>query len=95
MSYKIDYQPTRKVRGLEKRTAPRSALTALFFLVFLVLTLSLWPKGAETVRALVIPGDAAVTVAALENLAVDLRAGERVQAALEGFCRQVAGESLD
>lgn len=95
MSYRIDYQPMKKVRGLEKRTAPRSALAALCFLLFLVLTLSFWPRGAEALRALVIPGDAAVTVAALEDLAVDLRAGENVQSALEGFCRQVAGEKLD
>lgn len=95
MSYRIDYQPMKKVRGWEKRTAPKSALIAFSVLLVLVLTFSLWPKGAETLRVLVIPGDAAVTVAALEDLAVDLRAGESVQSALEGFCRQVAGEKLD
>lgn len=95
MSYRIDYQPMKKVRGWEKRTAPRSAMTAFCFLLFLVLTFALWPKGAQTLRALVIPGDAAVTVAALEDLAVDLREGESVQSALEGFCRQVAEVGFD
>lgn len=90
MSYRIDYQPTKKVRQLEKRTVPGAALAGVC-VVLVLLALSLWPRGAEALRSLLIPGDAAVTVAALEDLAGDLRAGEGVQEALEGFCRQVAG----
>lgn len=91
MSYRIDYQATKKVRGMEKRTAPLSALTALCFLLFLLLVGALWPEGAEALRAFIIPGDPAVTVAALEDLAGDLRSGEEIQSALDGFCRQVSG----
>lgn len=91
MPYRIDYQATKKVRGAEKRREPISALTALFFLLFLLLAGSLWPKGAAALRSLVIPGEAAVTVNALEDLAGELRAGEGIQEALDGFCRQVSG----
>lgn len=89
MSYRIDYQSAKKVRGVEKRTAPYSALAALCVLLILLLTGTLWPAAGETLRALVFPGNTVVTVAALEELAVDLRAGESVQSALEGFCHQV------
>lgn len=88
MSYRIDYQPTKKVRGMEKRTAPGAAFGALCVLL-LLLALSAWPRGARTLRAVFIPGNPAVTVAALEDLAGELKAGESIQKALEGFCRRV------
>lgn len=89
MGYRIDYQSTKKVRGVERRTAPYSALAALGVLLLLLLAGALWPAAGETLRALVFPGDGLVTVAALEDLSADLKAGESVQTALEGFCRQV------
>lgn len=46
-------------------------------------------QGARTLRAVFIPGNPAVTVAALEDLAGELKAGESIQKALEGFCRRV------
>lgn len=82
MSYRIDYQATKKVRGVEKRTAGLPALAGACVL----LLLAFWPP----LRGLLIPGDPAVTVAALEELASELREGESVEAALEDFCRQVA-----
>lgn len=88
MPYRIDYGPMKKVRGVEKRRSPGAALGALCLLI--LLALSLWPRGAEALRALLIPGDPAVTVAALETLAGELRSGANVQKALEAFCAQVA-----
>lgn len=88
MPYRIDYGPTKKVRGAEKRRSPRAALGALCILI--LLALALWPKGAQVLRSLLIPGDPAVTVAALEGLAGDLRSGADLQDALAAFCAQVA-----
>lgn len=88
MPYRIDYGPMKKVRGAEKRRSPRAALGALCLLI--LLGLALWPRGARALRAVLIPGDPAVTVAALENLAGELRSGADVQEALEAFCAQVA-----
>lgn len=90
MPYRIEYQATKKVRGAEKRREPLSALTALCFLLLLLLAGALWPEGAAALRSLVIPGEAAVTVGALEDLAGDLRSGTGIQEALDGFCRQVS-----
>lgn len=86
MAYRIDYQATKKVRGMEKRTASLPAVAAALVLGAILL----WPRGAETLRGLLIPGDAVVTVAALEDLAVDLREGQSMEEALDAFCRQVA-----
>lgn len=89
MSYRIDYQGPKKMRGMEKRTVSAPALTGLCLLAFLVLTCALWPRGADALRELMIPGDAAVTVGALEELAAEVGAGESVKEAFQGFCRRV------
>lgn len=93
MGYRVDYQPVKKVRGVEKRTARGPALTALFLLTFLLLVNSTWPRGAEVLRGLLFSGDAAVTAAALDDLAAELRSGEELDSALESFCRKVIQEA--
>lgn len=86
MAYRIEYQAAKKVRGMEKRTAAGPALLGVCVLALLLLVSALRP-GA--VSELLVPGDPAVTVAAFEDLAEDLREGQSIQAALEDFCRQV------
>lgn len=89
MSYRIDYQPLKKMRGMEKRTAPGASLLALGVLVMILLTGALWPRGREVLGELLIPGEAAVTVSALENLTEDLCSGESLRDAVAEFCMQV------
>ena len=89
MGYRVEYQPVKKVRGAEKRTVWVPALTGLFLLLFLLLVNSTWPRGAEVLQGLIFPGDASVTAAALEELTVELRAGEELASAFETFCRTV------
>lgn len=93
MGYRVDYQPIRKVRGAEKRKARVTALTALCLVLFVLLVNSMWPRGAEVLRGMFFPGDAAVTVSALEDLAVELKAGEELTSAFETFCRKVIREA--
>lgn len=96
MGYRVDYQPIKKVRGAEKRKSGIPALTALCLLVFLLLVNSCWPRGARVLRSLLLPGDAAVTVAALEDFAVELGAGDSFPGAFENFCRRVIqGAEID
>lgn len=89
MAYRITYLPVKKVRGMEKRTARAPALGTIFFLLFLLLVHSAWPRGREVMQRLIFPGDAAVTAAALEELTGALKSGERLSEALEGFCSSV------
>lgn len=71
------------------------AMTAGWFCIFLLLVGLCWPRGREVLTQLLLPGDGAVTVAALEVFARDLRTGEALGAAAESFCRIVLeGASL-
>lgn len=93
MGYRIEYQPVKKVRGIEKRTSKIPALTALFFLLFFFLVFSFWPDGAHILREILIPGDPDVTVMALETFAQDLRTGGTFSDAFEVFCRRILTEA--
>lgn len=86
MGYRIDYGQ-RKKRGLWP-------MTAGWFLVFLLLVGAFWPRGREALRNVLFPGDWAVTMAAMEDFAQTLRAGEALGVAVEGFCRTVFNGEL-
>ena len=83
------WDTVKKLRGMEKRRAAKPALTALFFLLFLFLVNSRWPRGKAFLEKLTFSGDRAVTAAALEDLSRDLRQGEDLTDALEAFCKTV------
>jgi len=93
MGYRVEYQSVRKVRGVEKRTSSLPALIGLCLMLFLLLVGSCWPRGAQVLRGLVMPGNPSVTAAALEDFALELKAGEALPSALEGFCRRVIQEA--
>lgn len=93
MGYRVEYETVRKVRRMEQRTTRLPALTAAAFVLFLVLVGSFWPKGKEVLREILIPGDPAVTVAALEDLAEELKTGTELDDALENFCQTVVREA--
>lgn len=87
MGYRVEYGRDGQKRKQEKGRLP--ALTAAFFLVFLLLVNGLWPKGREALRRIVFPGDRVVTVAAWEEMTRQLRSGESVGSAFEAFCREI------
>lgn len=93
MGYRVAYETVPKVRRMEQRRSGRAALTALFFAVFLFLTAVFWPKGREALQELLLPGDPAVTVEALETLAEELQTGVQLGNALENFCLTIVRES--
>lgn len=93
MGYRVDYQPIRKVRGVEKRTLSVPALTALCMLLFVLIVNIAWPRGKAVLNKLLFPGNAAVTVAALEDFTVELKSGEELSGAFETFCRRVIREA--
>lgn len=89
MGYRVEYQTVRKVRRMEQKKSGQAALTAVFFVVFLIITTLLWPEGREVLREILLPGDPAVTVAALETLAEELQTGVQLGDALENFCQSI------
>ncbi len=92
MGYRVDYGPVRKIRGMEKRFSRPAALTGLFFFVFLLMTAFLWPEGVQVLRDLVVPGDPAVTAAAVEALTDDLRSGAPAMETIYQFLQRMLEE---
>lgn len=93
MGYRVEYEPVKKVRGAQKKTSRAATLTALCLLLFFLLVSGFWPRGREVLWDLLVPGDASVTVAALEDLTLELRNGEALSSALESFCQKVIREA--
>ena len=82
MSYRIQYPPVRKLRGREGLRVRLPALTALCFLLFLLLVGLLWPEGTAWIRD-------SRPVAALDRFASELKQGEAVMTSLSDFFRSV------
>lgn len=86
MSYRIDYQPVKKVRGAEKRRSSVISLAAVLLILLAVLVNICWPEGRRILQTMFIPADADVTVSALETMAGDLKAGLPLAEAFRSFC---------
>lgn len=89
MGYRIDYPPVRNVRRAEKRKVPLFALTAILLILLSLLVNTCWPDGRRMLLSFLIPGDAAVTVSALETMAGELKAGQSLAEAFREFCLRV------
>lgn len=85
MSYKVDY-PLLGVKSDGRKDFQRIGAGLLAALLTVLL---LWPRSREALRNIVIPGDPAVTVWALEEMTRQLRAGDSLADSLEAFCRRV------
>ena len=96
MGYRVDYQPIKKVRNMEKRVTHVPVFAGLCLLLFFFLVFSCWPQGVEVIKEIMIPGEPDITIAAMEQLSVLLMDGERFGEAFEVFCRTVAeGSQVD
>ena len=89
MGYRIDYGPVKKVRGVEKRISRVATLTGLFLLLFMICVCAFWPEGTAVLRDWILPGDPAVTAAAMEELTDSLRTGEELSDSLRTFCIRI------
>ena len=89
MGYRVEYMPIRKVRNMKIRTCRVPVLTGLFFCLFLFLVFSYWPRGAEIIQDLVIPGDPDITIAFVETFADQIQNGEPFSEALAAFCHNM------
>ncbi len=87
MGYRIDYQSVSKAKKAKKRHLPFWILSACLLAVLLLNTV-LKDQRSMLIK-LLFPGDAAVTMASLENMLTQLKAGAPFQDALLVFCRQV------
>ena len=88
MGYRIDYQSVAKPKKPKKRNHYLLILSVCLLAVLLFNTVL---KNQRAVfLKIIFPGDAAVTMASLDNMLTQLKAGVPFQDALLVFCRQVA-----
>lgn len=94
MGYRVDYgggpEGKKERRGIFRPLV----MTFVCLAAFLFLVNAFWPEGAQILRTYLLPGDAAVTAAALEAFAQELRNGEEIASALENFCQKVMAYGL-
>lgn len=94
MGYRIDYEPVN--RAFQIRTGRRlrvPLLSAVFFVIFLLLVRFCWVQGTDALRAMFFPGDWQVTGQALEALAENMRAGHTFSHSAAVFCREIIQEA--
>ena len=87
MGYRIDYQSVGKAKKQKKWH--HSVLTVSLCLLTVLLLNTVLKDQRALLLKIIFPGDAAVTVASLENMLTQLKAGAPFQDALLVFCRQV------
>ena len=94
MGYRVEYESVGK-NGTQKKTNSSHilGLTTAFLMLFVLLVHGFWPRGREVLQEMILPGGAAVTAAALEEFAQDLRMGQPLGEAVEGFCREVIADA--
>ena len=93
MGYRVEYGPGEEKGAGSGRLFRVGVMTAFCFAAFLLLVGTFWPQGARALREILLPGDAAVTAAALEELTQELKAGQGLGQALEHFCRMIFQEA--
>ena len=96
MGYRIEYDSGEgKYQVLPERKSRVPAFTTAALAGFLLMTHLFWPAGEDAIRDFLIPGEDAVTIAAAECMAAELREGASLQDALESFCRQIIQHESD
>lgn len=87
LGYRIEYEQTnRKLHDIEKKKfrLPIMAVCGVVLVGMLLI-----PKGREVLWDWILPGDSAVTTAALEGLAENLRVGNSFDDAVMVFCQEI------
>ena len=90
MSYRIRYPSFEKEKMYLKGKHRRAGVVAgILTLILFFGAMSVKHKGLRWVQTYLLPGDPAVTAAALEDLAADLKEGENLKDAISDFCREI------
>lgn len=86
MAYQITYGPVKQKRAAAKNG--RGKVLAAIFLAALILSF-LVSGYREQIAAFLLPGDPDVTAAALQDMAVQIGAGENIGDAFTCFCQEI------
>ncbi len=94
MSYRIDYTGAAGIRKPLRSPKPRGALAAGIGVVTMVAgAIALRHTELRWVKRFLLPGDPALTAAALENAVESIRQGQGLSEAVAAFCREIVAHA--
>ena len=92
MSYRVEYGSDAVPKGHPPRGRFRLvALAAVCFLLFLFCVNTFYPRGREVMVQLFLAGGGEELISAVSNLSQELEQGLPLSAAVQTFCRELAG----
>ena len=90
MSYKIAYSFFGEEKKMPKDVGRRNRIAAGLLVAVLVIgAMTVKTRGLPFVTEYLLPGDPAVTAAALEGMVADLKEGDSLYDAVTAFCREI------
>ena len=88
MGYKIQYNCVG--RKLESKKKSKAGIFAgLLVLLLVIAAVTVKSVGLQWVREVLLPGDPAVTAAALEGFVLDIKEGDTLVDAITAFCQEI------
>ena len=93
MGYKIEYGNRGRMRFCKPARKPLPKWCVAAGCLALVLAAAAFGWQSEQVMEFLLPGDAAVTAAALQPLLSELRSGEGLREAVTAFCTEILENS--
>lgn len=88
MAYRISYDSVGKYRQKKEKNR-KGIFIAVLVLVLVIGAITVKSVGLTWVQEVLLPGDPAVTAAALEGMVENLRNGENLYDAITAFCREI------
>lgn len=93
MAYRIDYCNNGIRKEIqEKKAIKTKGIWAVAFICLIILMGILYPQK-QTLERLLIPGNAETTKRAATQLVSDIRTGQSVTEALQGFCFEIIADA--
>ena len=90
MSYKIAYASFGEEKKMPKAGQWKKGIGAVLLVTALVIgAITVKSKALPWLQGYLLPGDPAVTAAALEGMVTDLREGDSLYNALKTFCQEI------
>ena len=94
MAYRIDYGSAGNQRKpLQSKLSPTVIKSMLFVLTLVAGAVTIKVIGLEWVQNVLLPGDPAVTAAALQNMTDGRRSGDSLVDAVTTFCREIVANA--
>ena len=90
MGYRIEYESHGDVRKPLKLRHSRANISIIVLVLALVAgAMAIKHTGLTWVQEVLLPGDPAVTAAALENMVDNIKSGDSIPEAVATFCQQI------